>query len=112
MDGEIDALGAEIEDQGVAFEVAIVVRVELDARFASVDFFGDDAAAGEDVGDFLDGDVEGEVGYVDGRVLALAGLGGGFRLFGGIGSTACFLVNGSAAVGKKTRKGKRVWRRK
>lgn len=97
LDRQIDALGAKIQDQGIAFEVSGVVGVELDTRFASVDFLGNDTAAGEDVGDFLDRGVEGKVGDVDGGVFALAGFGGGgFGFLGGVDTTACFLFDNSA----------------
>lgn len=93
LDGEVDALGAEIEDQGVALEVVLVVGVEFDAWLTPVDFFGNDAAAGEDVGDLLNGDVEGKVDYVDCGVFALAGFSAGLSFLGCVGSTASFLSN-------------------
>ena len=86
------ALGPEIHHQRIALEGPVLVRVEFDAGFARVDLFGDDAAAGEDAGDFVGGGggEEWEVGYVDGGVFALAGFFVGFGFFGG-GGVGCVL---------------------
>ena len=82
LDGKIDALGSEVENQSVAFEFPLVVSVQFDARFAAVDFFGDDAAFGEDGMDLVDVDIEGEIGDVESCVLALAWFQCGFGFLG------------------------------
>ena len=73
LDCQINAFGAKIHDESIAFVVAVVVGVELDTGFTAVNFFCNDAAAGKDVVDFLDCDVCGKRCYVDSCVLAFTG---------------------------------------
>ena len=91
MGSELNAFGTKVQDQSVAFEVAVVVGVELDARFSSVNLFGYDTTAGEDIVDLFDGGVGWKIGYVDGCVLALAGFRRWFGFLGRYGSTTRFL---------------------
>lgn len=105
LNRQIHALGPEIDNQRVAFESPVVVRVELDARFPGINLFGNDAAAGEDAVDFVDGRRwrEGEVGHVDGGVFALARL---FLLLGLLASGGGGLLGGQVLENKKGRRKK------
>ena len=68
--GHIDRLGLEKDDESVALEVALGIRVQLDTRAAAVDLFGDDAAfSGEELGYLVDRRVGWEASDVDGSVL-------------------------------------------
>lgn len=87
---QINTLGAEKHNERIAFENALLVGVELYARFSTVDFFRNDAAAREDGAEFVGSRGGGKGDYVDGGVLALAGFGGGFGFFG-LGAAACVL---------------------
>ena len=60
----------------------MVVGVQFDPRFAAVDFFGDDAAFGEDGVNLVDVNIEREIRNVDSCVLALAWFGCGFGFLG------------------------------
>ena len=91
MDRQIHTLGTKIQDKCIAFEITMLVGVELDTWLPAVDLFGNDAAAGEDGLDFLFVSVEGEVGNVDGCIFAFAGFGGGFRFFGFYKAATLFL---------------------
>ena len=92
LNGQVYTLGAEVHNQGIAFEVFLVVCVELDTGFASIDLFCDNTTLGKDGLDFLDIRIGGKVGDVNSRVLAFARLGYRLDLFGGDETTTFFLV--------------------
>lgn len=45
LDGEVDALRAKVQDEGIAFKIAIVFGIELYPGLASINFFGNNATA-------------------------------------------------------------------
>ena len=45
LDGEVDALRAKVQDEGIAFKIAIVFGIELYTGLASINFFGNNATA-------------------------------------------------------------------
>lgn len=82
MDSEIYALSAEVDDQGIAFEIALIICVQLDPGLASIYLFGYNTTAGEYKLDFFEVGVLRKVGDVDGGVLPFARLLGSFGLLG------------------------------
>lgn len=91
MNSQVYTLGAEVDNQRIAFEVSLVVGVELDTGFASINLFCDDTTLGKDGLDFLDIGIGGKVGDVDSCILALARFGCWFDLFGGDETATLFL---------------------
>jgi hypothetical protein len=77
-DGKIDGVLLEIDNKSLAIEVALVVRVHLDAGVA-VDALIDYTVPLEDLIDLLGGGIAGDISDVDGAILLK------FRLLLGLG---------------------------
>ena len=82
MHGQLHALRAEVHYKRIPLEVPLIIHVELDPGLLAIDLLGNHAAAGKDVVELLGIDVGGEVGNIDGGVLALGGGLGGDGFFG------------------------------
>lgn len=82
MHGQLHALRAEVHYQRISLEIPLIVGVELDPRLLAINLLGYHAAAGKDVVELLGIDVGGQVGDIDGGVLALGGGFGGNGFFG------------------------------
>lgn len=96
LNRQVHTFGAEVKNEGIAFEVFMLVGVKLDAWLPLVNLFGNDSTPRKDVMDFLDRDIQREGGDIDGGVFAFPRLRRWFGFFRVDGSTALFLQSASA----------------
>ena len=92
LNGQVDTFGAEVKNEGIAFEILMLIGVQLDPWLSLVNLFGNHATSREDFIDLLHRDIEREGSDIDGGVFPFPGL--LRRWFGflrGDGSSAVFL---------------------
>lgn len=98
LNGQVHTFGAKVKNKGIALEIPVLIRIQLDSRLPLVNLFRDYPAPRKHIMNFLNSDIQRKASDIDGGVFAFPRLPGWFGFLRAYGATALFLWQASALV--------------